>query len=300
MRRILVVGSKGFIGSHVLGYYNCALDFEVWGADVATDYAAKKYFTIDAVNADFDEVFKQISFDICVNCAGAASVPDSVRSPHRDFQLNTAVVFKLLDSIRRNAPHCKFLNLSSAAVYGNPSRIPVQENAPIKPISPYGWHKYQSEIICREFHEVYGIATCSARIFSAYGVGLQKQLFWDWYQKIMTDKTVEFFGTGLESRDFIYIDDLVHALDQIITNGHFCGEAINVANGEEVFIRDVAESFARILANTFTYHFNGAIRKGDPVNWSADISTLMSLGYVRKVGFEEGLQKYLEWLKGKR
>jgi UDP-glucose 4-epimerase len=209
-------------------------------------------------------------------------------------------VFNILEAIRKFAPGCKFLNLSSAAVYGNPASLPVSETQPVKPLSPYGWHKLQSEMLCQEYHEIFGIATCSARIFSAYGIGLTKQLFWDWYQKVQSNSQITLFGTGSESRDFIFIEDLVRALDCVVTASAFRGNIINVANGKEMAIKDAIEVFKKAFGKNFTYTFNGTVRKGDPVNWVADIQQLKSLGYRQQVTFEEGLKRYIEWLHAKK
>jgi UDP-glucose 4-epimerase len=206
MNKILIVGSKGFIGSNLGKYLNILASVEVWGCDVVTDYGASNYYLIDASNSDFEELFQAHSFDICFNCSGSASVPDSLLHPLRDFYLNSLNVFKMAEAIRKYRPECKFLNISSAAVYGNPEQLPIKETAALMPISPYGYHKLQSENICEEFNRFYNIQTCSVRIFSAYGNGLKKQLFWDISQKLSKNNEVVLFGTGMESRDFIHID----------------------------------------------------------------------------------------------
>jgi len=177
--KVLIIGSEGFIGKHLHRYMKDQ-GHEVWGADVVTRYADQEnYFLVDASNSDFTSVFRQNQYDLCVNCSGAASVPESLKNPVRDYFLNTVNVFKLLDAIRSEQSSCRFINLSSAAVYGNPAQLPVIEAAITNPLSPYGIHKLQSEQICREFYEFHKIPTCSLRIFSVYGPGLQKQLFWD-------------------------------------------------------------------------------------------------------------------------
>jgi dTDP-glucose 4,6-dehydratase/UDP-glucose 4-epimerase len=298
MKKILIAGSKGFIGQHLSEHLIKDESYEVWGCDVINDYNAVNYFVIDASDSNFEHLFQAEIFDLCINCSGAASVPDSFQNPFRDYLLNTVNVFRLLESIRKYAPDCKFLNISSAAVYGNPEGLPISESHPVKPLSPYGWHKYQSELICREYFEFYGIQTCSVRIFSAYGVGLKKQLFWDWYQKAMLNQKVGLLGTGDESRDFIYIDDLVRAIICVIRNGTFKAEVINVANGEESFIRDAAEVFSRLLEGRFRYYFSNTVRVGDPLNWKADISRLNALGYKKQVEFEEGIKRYISWVEG--
>ncbi len=297
MNKILIIGSKGFIGQNLKKHFE-KNGYLVWCADVVVDYAnTGNYFVIDATNSDYREVFEKENYDICINCAGAASVPDSLLHPHRDYSLNAINVFKLLDSIRLTQPNCKFINLSSAAVYGNPGELPIRESHLATPVSPYGYHKFMSEQICKEFYQFFGIATCSLRIFSAYGEGLRKQLFWDLYQKAKTRTSITLFGSGLESRDFIYIDDLVQAIRVLATQGDFKGQAINVANGEEVFIKDCVATFYSLFDYGVPYHFSGQQREGDPNNWVADISILTKLGYKREFSLMAGLTKYYQWIK---
>lgn len=293
--KILIIGSKGFIGSSCVSYFKKI--HEVWECDIVVDYNTINYFLIDATNASYEELFSNHQFDFCINCSGAASVPDSIKNPQRDFELNTHNVFKQLDAIRKYNPTCKYINLSSAAVYGNPVALPININQNLVPISPYGKHKKMAEEICQEFYEHYQIATCSLRIFSAYGVGLKKQLFWDLYQKCKLNKAVELYGTGNETRDFINIVDLVNAIEKVIENAKFIGEKINVANGKELKISEVVQIFYKLINESVAFNFGGQKREGDPINWVADINDLLEMGYQQKVDIETGLSNYVLWLK---
>ncbi len=165
------------------------------------------------------------------------------------------------------------------------------------PVSPYGFHKMQAEQICKEFHEFYNLKTCSLRIFSAYGEGLKKQLFWDLYKKFLDNNKVELFGTGNETRDFIYIKDIVQAINCVIENANFQGEAINIANGEELSIRYISELFNSEFGSEKTIAFNNQVKVGDPINWKADISVLTSFGYKKTIGIEQGIKNYISWVK---
>ena len=294
--KILIIGSKGFIGYHVFEHFK-KQNFEVLGCDVVTDYVSKDYIQIDATNSDYHTIFENHKIDVCINCSGAASVPLSLQFPLKDFSLNTLNVFKILEAIKTYQPRCKFINLSSAAVYGNPESLPIKENAKLHPLSPYGIHKMQAEQICQEFYSYYNIATCSLRIFSAYGEGLKKQLFWDLYQKFLNNDSVELFGTGNESRDFIHVDDIVSAIHHVIEKAPFNGSAINIANGEEFTIQFVADLFHKNFHHGKTIRFNNQVKQGDPLNWRADISVLQSLGYSQKVSIENGIQRYIDWIK---
>lgn len=293
--KILIIGSKGFIGSHLERHF-CA-DNEVWQCDVVTGYTAPNYFQIDASNADYHALFRVQAFDVCINCSGAASVPDSIVHPYRDFLLNTANVYTILNAIRSHCPACKFINLSSAAVYGNPSTLPISETAPMSPMSPYGRHKVMAEAICNEFYEEFGVPTCSLRIFSAYGNGLRKQIFWDMNRKMADTVEAAFFGTGDESRDFIHIDDIARAVDLVIQNAAFNGEVINVANGEAITIREAVNLFAQLKGYQGQVVFNGIIREGDPRFWKADIGILKGWGYRPSVTLEQGIKSYIQWVK---
>lgn len=295
--KLLVVGSKGFIGSWVTHHFKEKQDFEVWECDVVADYVTPHYFLLDASNADYKSIFEEHAFDVCINCSGAASVPDSLVNPRRDYELNTANVFKILDAIRQYNPACRFINLSSAAVYGNPTQLPIREDSPIVPVSPYGFHKWQSEIICTEMHQFFALRTCSARLFSAYGAGLKKQLFWDLYRKSKSADAVSLFGTGMESRDFIHVQDIAQALECILDAAPFQGEAINIANGEEIFIKDAVKIFYTCFDRNIKFNFQGEERQGDPINWRADITRLKEMGYVPNVTFEAGIHQYAEWVK---
>ncbi|WP_395052140.1 NAD-dependent epimerase/dehydratase family protein [Flavobacterium sp.] len=294
--KILVVGSKGFIGSYTYNYFK-SLKFEVIGCDVIADYEDQNYFQIEATNSDYHFLFENNQINVCINCSGAASVPLSLNFPLRDFNLNTVNVFKILEAIKMYQPTCKFINLSSAAVYGNPASLPIKENSFLKPLSPYGIHKLQSEEICQEFYDFYNIPTCSLRIFSAYGNGLKKQLFWDLYQKFNTKSVIELFGTGKETRDFIHVNDIINAIHLVINNSNFQAEKINIANGKEYTIGEISEIFKNSLQTNKEIVFNNIVKQGDPLNWKADINLLESMGYKSKVSIENGINNYIQWIK---
>lgn len=133
------------------------------------------------------------------------------------------------------------------------------------------------EELCSYYNRVHGYHIRCVRIFSAYGSGLRKQLLWDIYQKYLNTGRIDLFGTGNETRDFIHISDILRALELILA---YQGpeEIFNVANGEEVSIRELAEIYAKQLGeNTDIVRFNGETKVGDPQNWRADISLLKKL-----------------------
>ena len=295
--KILIIGSKGFIGQYCYHYFAKNLAHEVYGADVAVDYVQQNYFQIDPTNANFKDLFIHQKFDVCINCSGAASVPDSFVHPLRDYELNVHNVVLLLNAIKDHDPTCKFIQLSSAAVYGNPATLPIKEDQALNPLSPYGFHKLQAEESCAQYYAFYGIRSVIVRLFSAYGNGLFKQLFWDLHQKVKTNDQVRLWGTGKESRDFIHVADIVLALEKIIENAAFTAERINIANGEEIYIQDAVANFYAAFKPGTMVEFGGETRTGDPVNWKADIRKLQALGYQQQINFETGIHQYAQWLK---
>lgn len=293
--KILVIGSKGFIGSHCVDFFS--KEHEVWGCDVILDYNTPHYISIDSVDSDFLEIFQIHKFDVCINCSGAANVPFSLEKPFNDFKLNTLNVFKLLEAIRLYAPECKFITMSSAAVYGNPETLPIVEGQKKLPISPYGYHKVMAEMICEEYSRFWGVQVCCLRIFSAYGPRLKKQLFWDLYHKIKEQDEPTLWGTGRESRDFIYISDIVKIVELAISHSKFNGEVVNVANGKQITISEVADTVRKVNGISKLIKFNGAERKGDPINWEADITQIRGWGYIPMVSLEDGVRYYFDWVR---
>ena len=294
--KAIVIGAKGFLGSYIYNYFVKKAGYDTWACDVMVDYVSPRYVQIDATNSDFATLFTGTIFDICINCSGAASVPDSLIHPQRDFLLNTFNVFRLLDAIRLYNPVCKFINISSAAVYGNPTNLPIKESAILCPVSPYGHHKVMTETICKEFLDFFGIGTCSLRIFSAYGEGLKKQILWDVLHKMKNGPQIQLFGNGYETRDFINIRDIASIIDLVIDKAKFQGESINVANGEETQIKDLVELAGKLMNWEGQIDFTVKIRQGDPSNWRADISLIESFGYKSSISLEEGLSKYARWV----
>jgi len=293
--KILIIGSKGFIGSHCVKYFQ-SKGFKVFMADVSVSVEAN-YYKIEPHNSDFSRIFKEQEFDICINASGSAHVAFSFENPSKDFELNVVNVQKILVSIRDYNSNCRFVNFSSAAVYGNPKSLPITEESLCKPLSPYGFHKLQSELLLTEYHNFFGLKTCSMRVFSAYGPGLKKQLFWDLYQKAIQKDKILLFGTGKETRDFIYIDDLMQVLDLVIQKSPFQGSVYNVASQVETTIAEAAKIFIRAFSSEKQIIFNGEAKIGDPINWLADMEKLKNYGFEPQFNLYFGLKKYTEWLK---
>ncbi len=310
MKNVLVIGSFGFIGSHLITFLqkkNIILKepiYNIFACDIIpyekTVQQIKKdhYFQIyDTNHPTYEEFFLTVHFDAVINCSGAASVPLSFESPLVDFNLNTVNVIRILEAIRLHSKETLFINFSSAGVYGNPQKLPITENEPIKPVSPYGFHKMHAENICAEYSQLFGLKTISLRVFSAYGEGLRKQIFWDIVQKALHDETIQLFGTGDETRDFIHVQDICAIVGIILDTKKTLPSVLNVANGFQISIRTVTEIVCSELQCQKPIIFSQRNRTGDPVNWEADISLLSQFGYKQSITFQDGVSSYVSWAK---
>ncbi|MFY0253348.1 NAD-dependent epimerase/dehydratase family protein [Chitinophaga sp. 30R24] len=292
--KILIIGSQGFIGQNLYNFFS--KKHIVNAADVFYHLEQEHFSLLRKVDTDYFDLFKNVNYDLCINASGNGSVPVSLEDPMLDFELNVRNTFKILESIKKYNPDCKFINLSSAAIYGNPERLPINESNSVKPLSPYGWHKKMTEDLCREYFCLYNVRSVSLRLFSVYGEGLRKQLFWDLFNKIKHSSNIELFGTGSETRDFIYIQDVLHAIQCIIDNCDFSANVINVASGEETSISTAAQIFCQAISSNVNIIFTNKVKAGDPLKWKADTSLLEGMGFVRRTSINDGLKNTAKWL----
>jgi dTDP-glucose 4,6-dehydratase/UDP-glucose 4-epimerase len=296
--KILIIGSEGFIGSHLANFY-LSKGLEVIGTDLnSVSRLPIVYYQSNQDDDSLNKVFKEHTLNYCINAAGNGDVNFSVSNPEQDFKANTYFTFQILEGLRLYNPTCKFLYISSAAVYGNPAKLPVVETDPVNPISPYGWHKLMSEKICKEYYGLYNIESAVIRPFSVYGPGLKKQILWDVFNK--TSQPIEYlelWGGGQEARDFIYIDDLIAAIDIILIQENLQADIYNIASGEMTLIKDIVNLLLHNLEIQKSVVFNGKVHKGNPIQWQADISQLSDLGFVPKVKIEQGISLLTTWLK---
>lgn len=299
MKKIIITGCNGFIGSHFVDFYK-KKKYMVYGIDrnvTKVNDNNVKYYQFDLEDENISNFYKEVNPDFFIHCAGNANVGISVDYPEMDFNKNVGVLYKTLSSIKRAEINPRFIFLSSAAVYGNPSRLPIDELMETNPISPYGLHKKMCEDLCKYYRDIMGKNISVVRIFSAYGDGLRKQILWDMYNKYLKNNRIELFGTGNETRDFIHIDDVVQALD-IIAEKDNADFIYNVANGEEISIKFLATEFVKCLGmGAEKVKFNGKVKVGDPLNWKADITKLKKLGYHQNMDLVVGIKKYIDWVK---
>lgn len=302
-RRVAVTGAAGFLGRAVVRHFLAqGASVLAMGRHTADLVQRFSEMTSSLMASDINLPDERLSVllrdfqpELLIHAAGPTAVADSMTFPRKDFEAATLVTFDVLDALRQTAPQCRFINLSSAAVYGNPYSLPVPESAHPSPTSPYGYHKHFSEQVAQEFHKLYGIPTLSCRIFSAYGEGLKRQVIWDICRKANMPGPLQLRGTGDETRDFIHVTDVVKAIDLLAGHAPFEGEKYNLASGQASSIRQVAETLAAALGVQKELSFDGAHPSYAPVHWEADITKIRQLGFSPDVSLTDGLARYARW-----
>jgi UDP-glucose 4-epimerase len=293
-KKILITGVNGFLGSwiaHRLMYQHQVIG--IGRSHKAEVHLSMDYYQMDLPSSGLVNLLAATRPDVVIHCAGGASVPFSIANPEDDFRNGPGLVTHLLEALGKNRQTPTIIFPSSAAVYGNPQRLPIAEEEPLNPISPYGRHKVLSESLLHEASQNKGIPYIIMRIFSGYGAGLRKQLLWDAAGKIMSGN-LELHGTGQESRDFIHAWDVARFAGLCIEDD-VRNLTINVARGEGVTVRELVDKLISCLKVCAQPHFTGSARNGDPLHWRADVSRLASLGFFPVVSLEQGLAHFSSW-----
>jgi len=278
----VVTGHRGFIGQHAA---------RALGADGWLVVTAGRP-DLEIPSPAFSSLLRDSAPVLVVHCAGPSSVQTAEDAPEADRAGSVGVVEALVTRLEELEHTPRLLLVSSAAVYGDPPSLPVSVDAPIRPISAYGRHRVDAERKALSSD----VPTTVARIFSAYGEGLERQVWWDVAQQALTGD-VALSGDGSESRDFVHGDDIGRALATIARRATFAGDVFNVATGTETTIAELADRLVHRINRAADVTFTGAARKGDPRRWRADIGALRSLGFEPAVGLSEGVERFARWVR---
>jgi nucleoside-diphosphate-sugar epimerase len=204
-----------------------------------------------------------------------------------DLRATVLTFANTLDGIRRSEVRPFLIFPSSAAVYGNPAKLPVHEDDPCRPISPYGFHKLAAEQLVHEYVHCHQLRGLICRIFSLVGKKQRRLLLWDLYQQFVgPSEEVVLQGTGEETRDYLHIDDLCDSFLNFPEHGAAelpNSSIINVASGVEISVGALALLVKEILGSSKRLTFSGQPRLGDPKRWVADCSKLDAIQPARRV-----------------
>ena len=316
MKRILITGTAGFIGSWlaerlldrgdgVVGFDNFDpfYDRAIKEANLA---AAAESAEFELVEGDLRDpgavsgLFRGEPFDAVVHLAARAGVRPSLEDPAGYVETNVGGTVHLLEAMR--AAECRRLVFaSSSSVYGNNRKVPFHEDDRVDfPISPYAATKKAGEEICHVYHAVHGFSVLALRFFTAYGPRQRPEMaIHAFTRRLFAGEPIPVFGDGSMERDFTYIDDVVDgivaATDRVTEERAF--RIVNLGESEPIRLARLVEGLERATGREARID-RRPVPPGDVERTFADISRARELlGYHPRVDLETGLSRFVSWYR---
>lgn len=285
----LVLGGSGFIGHHLVDELTARHELF---ADVQ---AAGRIRDGRIITIDLLEECREP--DIVYWAAGSASVAASLHDPKHDYSLNIPPLQAVLEQLESRWQRTRLVFLSSAAVYGLTGSNATPTSSALQPISPYGKHKMLSEQMIQASSAGQNGRCHIVRPFSVYGPGLKRQLFWDALEKIRL-KNFDFFGSGQEFRDWVYVDDLVKLMADIAIFPERFATTLNAGSGRGISVESTLGQLFEALHLEEKPKFSGLAKAGDPDQLVADADEQQQFSDYFKTPLETGLRHYVAWYSG--
>ncbi|AEF97183.1 SDR family oxidoreductase [Methanotorris igneus] len=300
--KILVTGGAGFIGSHIVdeliknGHEVVILDNLVTGNKNNINPKAE-FVEGDITNKNLDEKIDFQDIDVVIHQAAQINVRKSVEDPIYDGDVNVLGTLNILENMRRYDVKKIIYASSGGAVYGEPEYLPVDENHPIAPLSPYGLSKYCGEEYIKLYNRLYGIEYCILRYSNVYGERQDPRgeagvisIFID---RILNNKNPIIFGDGNQTRDFVYVKDVARANLMALD---WKNEIVNIGTGKETSVNELF----KIIADELNYEDKPIYdkpREGEVRRIYLDIKKAEMLGWKPEVDLKEGIKRVVNWMK---
>ena len=296
---VVVTGGAGFIGSHIA--WELVKDNDVIVIDnLHTGKEENVPPGTKLVKADIRDygaiadLVKQA--DYVFHEAAQVSVVESVRDPVFTEEVNVLGTINILKALLEG--HGKLIFASSAAVYGDNPNLPLKETERPKPLSPYGVTKATGEEYLRVFHELYGLPVVALRYFNVFGPRQSANQYAGvisiFINRALKNEPLVIFSDGKQTRDFIYVKDVVKANLLVAESRRANGRVFNVATGKQTSILELAQKVIEITGANASIIFDKP-RPGDIRHSLADISEIKKLGFEPEWSLEDGLRKTVEW-----
>jgi UDP-glucose 4-epimerase len=304
-RRALVTGGAGFIGGHLVAGLLAA----GWSVRVIDDLSsgfesnlADTLGRIDFIRGDIRDT-KALTdgmngVEVVFHHAAIASVPRSISQPYLTNSVNLDGTLQVLEAARSTGVR-RVVFAASSAAYGNGEETPKVETLPTTPESPYALQKYAGEMYCRFFHEFQGLETVALRYFNIFGPRQDPESDYAaviprFISAALSDQRPVIYGDGLQTRDFLYVENVVEANLKAADAQPALGSVINIGTGTRTSLNDLWSEIREIVGTDLEPRYE-AERLGDVRDSMADISRAQNLlGYEPSVGLHEGLRRTIK------
>ncbi|MDR9788452.1 MAG: NAD-dependent epimerase/dehydratase family protein [Peptococcaceae bacterium MAG4] len=297
----MVTGGGGFIGSHVVdmlvaaGYRVSVVDDLSTGRFENINPGAN-FYRVKIEDDDFGRVVERERPDVVIHHAAQVDVVRSLQEPLQDARINVLGAVNLLENCWRYRVG-KVIYASSAAVYGDPVYLPVDEAHPVVPQSPYGVSKYTVEHYLRVYQELYGVRFTVLRYANVFGPrqnadgeGGVVAIFID---RLLKDKRVKIFGDGRQTRDFVYVGDVACANLAALERGD--SEVLNISTGASLSVIDLFQLLKGLTGSSLEPEYCPP-RPGDILHSClANERAREVLGWSPRSTVEEGLRRTLDY-----
>jgi UDP-glucose 4-epimerase len=309
--RTLVTGGAGFVGSHLVdrllddGHDVTVLDDFSTGKieNLIRSKGSRNFKLIKGDVADGEVALKALTdIDVVFHLAAIVSVQKSIAEPKLTNHTNVEGTRNLLECAEKLSLK-KFVFASSAAVYGDCQILPIPEDAPPSPISPYGKSKLQAELACLNASKRSGLDVSILRHFNIYGPRSVKEQYSGVIDKF-ADRLTAFespiiYGDGKQIRDFVYVNDVTSAIISAGLSRSTRSKIFNVSSGERISIEDLAILESKLLlGDNIIIPLDYRPAQPNDIRFSyADISRIRKeLSFEPKFSLKEGLRNYLAWM----
>lgn len=288
--KVLVTGANGFIGTHLMPFLQSTyevLGLQRNGAD-RIGYKQVDYSNQSEINSIFKSFKPHVVIHLASNTSRTRSMSELPQFLESNVQLTNAIL--LAGSTLSKPP--KYIFLSSAEVYG-PQSGSLSEDSPLNPASPYGISKVYSEELFDFYHRNYGVSAHILRLFNAYGVGQNKGFFFADLLDAYKSKREFQMTRGEQKRDFIYIGDVVRAIEMFIHRPVIL-EYVNLSSGNALSLNAITALFNEKVKGSLTVNQCLPYRTNELWEVSGNNSRLLSLGFTMNFTIEMGLNAMLE------
>jgi len=298
--RVLVTGGVGFIGSHLVGVL-IRTGHQVRVLDnLSTGSIENLADVLDAIEfvrgdvRDYGVVESAVrDVDAVVHLAALIDVAESVEKPDLYFDVNVIGTYNVTKASRSINT---FVFASSSAVYGEPIRVPIPEDHPLMPKSPYAASKVSGEAFVQAFANQYGFRPVILRLFNVYGPKQSRAyagVIIEFIRRVSRGEPPVIFGDGEQTRDFIHVSDVVEAIMLSLRNEGVRG-VFNIGSGEGVTINRLANLILKLMGREDLRPIYAPPRPGDIRYSIADITRARKeLGFKPKVGLEVGIKELI-------